>query len=286
MSAFPIGFGGFGLPGVTTSITSDENNPWFGREVQNIYSHGVLDGDSVDAGNTVNTSVLRAGMALGRIASNGQLAPWSPTATNGTQYLYGYLGLPIDCNPTGAGTPANRAIGLVLVGGQVDPTKILVAGEADYDITDDNELLWVLMAQSNNRFMYANYFDFPARSAGVQSYDAIDTTGAATLTAADTHKNFLMDYAGAMAVTVPAPLPGLQFTFYNMVDQNVVVTTTGANQAIGVTTAASGASHIGNTISVSTSTKKQGAAFRLKAVNSSYYIVELLTDHPVLVTDV
>jgi len=93
MAIFPQFHGGMVAPGIQSTLETPENQFWFGRYEQLTLLNGRIVSTAADAGNTV-TTVLRQGLLLGKITTSGKLKEWNPTGTDGSQYIYGILGLP------------------------------------------------------------------------------------------------------------------------------------------------------------------------------------------------
>jgi hypothetical protein len=53
---------------------TQSNQVWFGRWDQQVITGGILDKDTVDAGNTDATTLIRHGLALGIISASNQFA--------------------------------------------------------------------------------------------------------------------------------------------------------------------------------------------------------------------
>jgi len=82
----------------------------------------TIDATAVDAGNTGQTYVLRAGLAMGRITASGKLAQYNNGASDGTQTCVGYLMHDVDLkdnNPAASATDHGAdvlVLGLVKTG--------------------------------------------------------------------------------------------------------------------------------------------------------------------------
>ena len=94
---------------------------WGGDEKQVRKMGGLISGSSLDLANTP-TDVLRPGMLLGKITSSGKLIQWDPTATNGSEQIWGILGHDLKVNLNGTGT--DRFYGPIIVGGPIKTNAI------------------------------------------------------------------------------------------------------------------------------------------------------------------
>lgn len=109
-------------PGLTTSRETYENEFRWGQHSQGVFTNGLIDGSTVDTGNSP-TYQLRPGLLLGQITATGKYTNYSPTATNGSEVASAVLieGLRMqDFN----GTATDRFYA-VLVGGPVQKAKLL-----------------------------------------------------------------------------------------------------------------------------------------------------------------
>lgn len=109
------------VPGLTTSRETYENEFRWGSQFQGVFANALIDGNTVDAGNTP-TNKLRAGLLLGQVTATGKYINYSPTASNGSEVASAVLveGLSmLDFS----GTATDRFYA-VLVGGPVQAAKL------------------------------------------------------------------------------------------------------------------------------------------------------------------
>jgi hypothetical protein len=105
--------------------------------------------DSINAGFTASDddggdpavpidSVLPAYLAMGKISATGKLVPLTPAATNGSQFLYGFLDIQLQDSLTVAATTTTAPLTCV-VGGRVQENKIAFPAGVTLDtvITSD-----------------------------------------------------------------------------------------------------------------------------------------------------
>lgn len=216
--------GAYAAPGVRTSLSTFENQFWWGAREQQTYFPVLISGAARDVGNTGYTTVLRSGLLLGRITSSGKLIEWTPAATDGSQNIFGILDLGLGMQRLAANQ--DRFIGQVLVRGMVDPTKLIVPGTAALSIVSTtNEFL--IRAQLTQRGILigdtiggldGNWFG------GWKNVMA--KTADYTVTEADNNTFFTNRGASATAIfTLPTTAKkGLRYGFYQAADQILRIT--------------------------------------------------------------
>ena len=87
--------GGFGQPGLGTIDQTTETEILFGGDAGKgmaIYRNAIISGTTRDAGNTP-TTVLRGGLLLGVLTTNGQYTEYDPAATDGSEIAQAILPL-------------------------------------------------------------------------------------------------------------------------------------------------------------------------------------------------
>jgi hypothetical protein len=109
-------------PGLTTSRETYENEFRWGSQFQGVFANALIDGNSVDSGNTPAFE-LRPGLLLGQVTATGKYKAYSPTATDGSEVaaailieglrMLDFSNLPVD------------KFYAVLVGGPVQASKVL-----------------------------------------------------------------------------------------------------------------------------------------------------------------
>lgn len=237
------------VPGLRDVMETIENQFWVGRYENQIWDQGIILASAVDTGNTNGTSALRSGLLLGRVTATGKLKQWDPTATDGSERIYGILG-PMVSTTYGTST-VDRFIGMVLVGGMVDPAKLIVPGTTAYGITG-NASEFLIRSQLWPRITLYNDF------AGVRNgtwKDVVAKTANYTVTTADCDTLFTNRGAsGAVTFTLPATASkGLRFGFFVVANQDVTVTAGTADTMVCFNDAAA------DSIAFSTSSEKIGA---------------------------
>jgi hypothetical protein len=214
-------FQGYQLtPGMLTERFTEENIFTWGRWDQLEYVQALVDKDTVDAGNTP-TSQLRNGLAMGVITATGQFTQWDPYATDGSNYLVGFL---IDEIALGWIDGATKErMSAIVVKGNIKADFVLIPGETTRGL-DGKTYEFLLREQASGRFL----FDDDLGKYNVRRQRELTaaeiTADAVTLTAAD--HNLVLSNRGADATTtvnLPAPRPGLQFHFQMVADQHITV---------------------------------------------------------------
>ncbi len=113
----------YGLfPGITTSRETYESEFRWGSQFQGVIAGGVIDGASVDLGNSP-TFELRPGLLLGQVISTGKWKPYAPNAIDGSEVANGVLMEAIRMQDF-SGNNVDRFYG-ILVGGPVQASKLI-----------------------------------------------------------------------------------------------------------------------------------------------------------------
>lgn len=211
----PLSFqGAFPLPGIGSTLQTTENIVWWGLNEQQKVVGAVIDGSARDASNDP-TSVLRAGLLLGKITATGKLKNWNPEATDGTQRIFGVL--LYDQRMTDQGTDRDRWFGYVMVGGNVKSAALIVPTTIALGVVTVNGALSSTGKYANlARAQMSNQFTFDDEPWGnnIGKWEKTEiVTGNRTVTAADTGTLFI-NYGAANTYTLPAPVAGLHFGFF------------------------------------------------------------------------
>lgn len=202
-------FQGYQLtPGMHDERFTQEATLLWGREKQAEYVGAVLDKDTVDAGNSPTTQ-LRTGLALGIITATGQWTHWNPRATDGSNYLAGFLLDEIDLSYIG-GTTKER-LHAVIVKGNIKADQIVIGpGSGDRGLSgEDYEFL--LREQAEGKFFFD---DDLGKYSAVKSRTMLASDTALTVTTAMNKTLFVTDVdTASITFTLPAPVEGLEFYF-------------------------------------------------------------------------
>jgi hypothetical protein len=203
------------VPGMpATELLTQESQIWWGRHEPIVYAGKLLDKDTVDSGNTGNTSILREGLALGLITASDQLTHWNPYATDGSGKFVGFLAIPQEMDYNGTATERLTA---VFVAGQIKASQVVVPGETSKGLAGtDYEFL--LREQCAGRFL----FDDDLGS--LAAWKTRELPATATLTTADHKTHFTnVGASGATTITLPVPVPGLHFRFSSIAAHNITL---------------------------------------------------------------
>src|SRR5690349_4252349 len=109
-------------PGLTTARETYENEFRWGSQYQAVITNALIDGNTVDSGNTP-TYQLRPGLLLGQVIATGKYKNYSPTATDGSEVASAVLLEGLRTQDF-TGTAVDRFYG-VLVGGPVQAAKLI-----------------------------------------------------------------------------------------------------------------------------------------------------------------
>jgi len=232
--------GGWGVPGSgVQDITVERNVIWGGDAAKGnvLYASALIAGGSTDAANTP-TTVLRAGLVLGKVTATGKYVPYSKSATDGSQIARAVLPYEI-MTVDFAGVNADRVVPII-VGGPV------MAGQ-----------LIGLDALARSQMSRAFLFDDDNVSAKFVPPNVVTKTNSYTVLAGDTGTVFLANGSGALTFTLPAIGPGLYFRFVNIVDQNMIVASAEGSNIVAAGTIA------GSSLTFSTSSQKKGAVVEI-----------------------
>lgn len=255
--------GAYPVPGIQAALETTENIVWWGLRHQQIVQGGMISGSSLDSGASP-TDLLRAGLLLGKKTSDGKLYQWDPTATDGTEIIYGVL--LVDQKAKRDGVALDRWIGPILVGGNVKNTAILVAGNANAGINGDNNEMLV-RAQMKNRFIFDDDLignDF----AGLKR--VIAKTADYSVLEADNGTLFTNEGAsGAVNFTLPSARPGYHFMFAVVADQTVTITATPVDSLVAFNDAAA------DSIAFSTAAEKVGGIIEVFGLSTTKWLAKV-----------
>lgn len=256
---FNVGPGHYMTP--FQEVVNSTNITW-GRLDQQLYLPTVMDGSSRDAGNTNFTDVLRPGLLLGKVltgADKGKMKQWNPDATDGTQRIYGVLMSAQKMQLMGA--DQDRYMGYVLYGGCVKASGLVIASKTTDGIVGD-ALEWTIRRQMAMAFRFD---DDPAGYVPGQAHSTV--TADKVVSEAEAGQLFIAGGAAQITFTLPSPKRGLEYSFYNAVDQNMVVTcsTTDVLVIFNDTQA--------DSVALSTAGQKIGGSFRAIGTGTRWLIV-------------
>jgi hypothetical protein len=157
------------------------------------------------------------------VESTGKLKQWDPTATDGSQRIFGVLEYGLNMEGY-SNTNEDKFIGWIVVGGYVTSRALLIASNSDYGIVGDDEEFNVRALMGGN-----GAFSFDDDPLGLLNgnYSGVSiVTADATL--GQEHMGTLLvtrGASGAVELTLPATAKkGQRFKVYNAADQNLTIT--------------------------------------------------------------
>ncbi|GAA4441981.1 head decoration protein [Bremerella cremea] len=239
------------LPGQSLAVESSVSQVQFlgpHGETNATILQGIIAASSVDAGNTPTTT-LRAGLVLGRIAASGLLAPYDPTATNGTQTAIAILLDTLDMQDAHGVSEAKLTARILAAGHVVKSSVIGLTPQAQQQLI-----------RQGIRF---DQIPMPMASALCGHNGSLYATADIALTSSDNGKLVVASKAGAIAITLPAIEEGLEFAFVQTVDQNMTITSAEGNNVLAVNNAAA------DGIAFQTTSQKLGASVIVKAIRTA-----------------
>ncbi len=242
-----------GIPGAgTLESTSERQILWGGDAAKglSLWKNEVYSGAARDAGNSP-TSVLRAGLLMGKVTSSGLLLQWDTAATDGSQYLYGILGEEIKSTDFN-GDNADRVY-RVYVKAPVQAAQLLIKGVALTSAADQ------YLAR---KMLYDAGFtldDDPQGFLAGKGARSLAVTTATTVTAAQNGTRFESTGSGSTTFTLPTIAKGLEYEFANLVDFAMIVASAATDIIITINDVAA------DSVEFSTAGSLIGASCRMTA---------------------
>jgi hypothetical protein len=228
MTQIPLGSMFQAPPGIGAALDSFENQFWFQGWQQLRRIPAMIAGSARDAGNTSNTKVLRCGLAMGGpIVSTDSTNPykfaqWDITATDGSQYFYGFLPYSLSMyDQTGAN---QDRYGDLIVGGSVYSDRVIIASETAAGVSNNYGEALLRMAQQ--RFLFDKQVQsiLPNIPLPLITLSVVGATPN-TLTASYAGRIFTnTGDSASRTVNLPSALPGLgPFRFYRIAAQSLIL---------------------------------------------------------------
>lgn len=254
--------GNYVMPGQTTVRSTVENQFWFGERHQQLWTGMVLSGASRDSGNA-NTTILRSGMLLGKVTATGKVKEWNPTATDGSEHVFGILD--IGMNTQRLGSDQDKWLAYMMIGGTVKADRLLIPGQSNFGISGVASE-YLVRAQMHRRFLFSDKLEGNAFGGwrGV-----IAKTADYTVKEADNNVLFTnRGAAGAVNFTLPVTAKnGLRYMFYCVADQTLKVTAGTADTLITFNDAAA------DSVSYETAGDKIGGAFEVIGDGTGWLVI-------------
>lgn len=234
-----------GLPGFTAKRETVEANFTFQTF---FYGDVVFDAapviasTAVDSGNTP-TSILRPGLILGKLDSDGSWVQYSPTATDGSQEARGVLVTEVNMTDYTTGSAAAR-MGL----------GIVIAGKA-------KESMLVNLDYAARNQLAARGFILDGDNWGLSNCPRRRVMKAADYTVLATdHLSLFITKTGAVTFTLPTIAVGLTFWFLNGVDANMTIASAEGDNVIVDNDLSA------DSVAFSTSSHKIGGYVKMEAI--------------------
>lgn len=257
------------LPGIQDNYTNLENVVWWGKWERQVIMAGVIDSATVDAGNTP-TTLLRAGLLMGRISTTRKLTTWNPApdgTDDGSENLFGVL---LATQQTTIAGTATARIGHVLVAGNVIASGLVIPGEASAGINGtDGELR--VRNQLAGRFIT----DDEPYTLGVGRWRVKTVPSNASYTVAESDNGtwFIVEgAAGATTFTLPAlttaKRSGFNIRITNAVGQNLTIAAPGSDDTLVAFNDLTA-----DSVVLSTAGELIGGTFEILGITSGKYIV-------------
>lgn len=209
------------VPGLTTSRETYEAEFRWGSQFQGVFANALIDGTSVDVGNTPSFE-LRPGLLLGQVLATGKYKPYAATNTDGSEVASALLIEALRMQDF-SGNGVDRFYA-VLVGGPVQSGKIIgldlqARQQMDHFIFDDGIGLHAITG--NHWYPWAR---FQTKTANY------------TIVATDNFTHFdNLGAGGAVTVTLPPIANGYYFGFRAMAAQTLTVASNEGANLIGTT---------------------------------------------------
>lgn len=261
-----------GMPGISAAVENTEAALLWDRwEKLFLSNQSSIVSTAVDSSNTPTTN-LRPGLILGQITASKKLKQWDPTATDGSELVYGVLYREVAMVDPATGAVADQ-VGFVIQGGPVKAADLLICVGGATAALNSSTYENVARAQMANRFRFDDdIFGLPGF--GSPWAREIAKTADYTVVEADQGTLFTtVGAAGTVIFTLPTIRAGLgPFEFLNLVDQTMTIASAGSNDNIVWDNDASG-----DSISFQTASHKLGGRVRVRAnaAGTKWYVENL-----------
>jgi len=230
-----------GVPGYTDERFSNERDVMamlFAPETVQRISVQIVS-TATDAGNSP-TTVLRPGLILGRITSSGKYTTWSASATDGSQVAECVLLEEVNMLDPATAAAADRYWSAAASG------RLKAGSLINLDYTNRAQLVAKGFSFDDGKWAILPYKGEVAKAADY------------TVVASDNGMLFTtLGASGAIVFTLPALTAGLTFTFLNLVDQNMTITSAEGDNIVAVNDLSA------DSVAYSTSSMKIGARCRV-----------------------
>lgn len=250
------GMGGWGTPGVGSERTVSESELlWGADQVRSacLWKSAVISGAIRDAGNTP-TTVIRAGLIVGKLTSGGEYEEWDADASDGSQDIAGIIDTEMRAQDYDA-TNQDRVFRLLVGRAPIKATKMLIQGSALIGHADE----YLARRQLHDAGFVFDDDPFSYKAgAGKRVAQVTGTTDA--LTADENGTTLFYNNAASVTVTLPAIQPGLEYTLIRNGDEEFIVASAEGDNIIGINDLSV------DSITFTTATEHLGAAVRVRSL--------------------
>ena len=251
------GMGGFGVGGVGSERSTYESEIlWGGSDSQtaSLAKSAQFSGAARDAGNTP-TTVLRAGLIMGRLDSGSEYEEWDADASDGTQNIAGILDRAELRMQDFDATNQDRHFRLLVGRAPVKARKLLIEGSALVGHQDEylarRQLAAAGFVLDDDPFGY---------KAGRGDRVELVTGTTDTLTADQNGMTLFYNNVASVTVTLPAIKPGLEFDLIRAGDEEFIVQSAEGDNVIA------GGDLSADKVTWTTASEHLGARIRVKGI--------------------
>jgi hypothetical protein len=217
------------VPGQSAAVETFENEFLFGTYPYQQISGLTIDGAARDAGNTGKTHILRAGLLLGQVTATKKLKEWSPTATDGTEYIWGIL--KESRTMLSQNTDTDRLTGLIVIAGGVLSKRLIIPGNVAMGIAGDT-LEFQVRQQLRANFILNDTYQVSRPEMTIHTVSAAEQTAGITLTHDDSHRAY-HNAGGTVTIALPTTaLRGVKYQFYAQTSTTDAITVSSASANI------------------------------------------------------
>lgn len=205
------------IPGIRGVLEDSKEILWWGLRDLVVCLPGIIVNTARWNNASSDQTVLPQGLLLGKIRSTGFLKEWEPTATDGSEDIFGVLAH--EQNMTNIGTDIDR-MASVIVGGPLKPSGFYIDETLARGINGHAQEL-LIRTQLQNR---AIFDDNPEMTSFGGWRSTKDKTADYTIVEADHDTLFTnLAAAGEVTFTLPTPREGFRAGFFVAVGNKITV---------------------------------------------------------------
>ena len=200
-----------GRPGISQVVETFENEFLWGHYESQQFTGLLISQDARDMGNTDRTEILRQGLLLGLVESTQMLKEWDPTATDGSECVWGILNQTVSLRSL-VGTQ-DRLNGYVVYSGGLLADRVIIPGNTQLGIKGDPLEFQVRAALRANFKLNDSYYK--SRPNGFfQNLTAAElAAGVIQVGLEQSHRTFSAVNNGTMLLPA-TPVSGVEYEFY------------------------------------------------------------------------